>query len=660
MKNRTTQKILACFVSIAISGSAIAQSGMGVLGAGGDDSLLGGVIPRAASSQSPVNPVIAGGQGQLGAPAGGFANPGAGNRDNQINQQSLTGVFPNAQTKPADPSQFQQYVQTVAGTVVQPFGANFFKNAPASFAPVQNTPLPPDYEYGPGDEVLIRAWGGVNIDYRATVDRNGQINIPAVGTISLLGVKASQAEGLVRNAVSKGFTNFQLSVVPGQIRSIRVYVVGQAQNPGTYTVSSLSTLTTALFVTGGPYNVGSIRNVQLKRAGRTIATVDLYGFIARGDKTEDIALQDGDTIVIPPAYGQVAIIGAVETPAIYELKNSSDTVGSLVSLIGGLSVLSDQKMATLQRLDPINKPAATETTISLDQSSQNRTWQKGDILTVLPIATGVPMAKRNILVTIGGEVKKPGTYQMKFGDTTQDLISKAGGLTDQAYPFATSFYRLSTKVQQTEAYARLLVRMEASIKQQAVTMGQNSSGGTLSGGSEAAILAQRNQAALAAAQGQLARLKNIKPEGRVALGVIPTDETGDTIPDIALEPGDKLMIPAKADFVQVYGSVNIETSLLYKPNKTASDYLKISGLQKEADTDAIFILRADGTIASDDGAFFGSSITSQPVYAGDTVVVPEKLDRETKYNAFMRGLKDWTLVLGQLGLAAAAIHVLSN
>jgi protein involved in polysaccharide export with SLBB domain len=432
--------------------------------------------------------------------------------------------------------------------------------------------------------------------------------------------------------------------------------VGQAQKPGAYTVSSLSTLITAIFATGGPSATGSMRNIELKRAGKTVTNVDLYSFIAKGDKKEDVQLQEGDTIVFPPIFGQVAIIGAVETPAIYELKNDSESIGSLISLIGGLPVTSDPQTATLQRLDPTAKPAAIQQSVALDQSGQQMVWKRGDILTVIGISTTVPMAKRNILVRIDGEVNKPGIYQMKYGQTTQDLIEKAGGPTPQAYIFATSFYRESTRVQQVDAYKRLLIRMEASVKSQAATLTQNMSGGV---GTEAAILAQRNQAALAAAQGQIARLKQLKPEGRIALNINPNADSVDAIPDLPLEPGDRLAIPAMSDFVQVYGSVNIESSLIYKPSLTVSDYLKLSGTQKEADMGAIFMLRADGTVLSDDGSYF-SSIMSQKVNPGDTIVVPEKLDRESRYSAFMRGLKDWTLILGQLGLAAAAIHVLSQ
>jgi protein involved in polysaccharide export with SLBB domain len=490
------------------------------------------------------------------------------------------------------------------------------------------------------------------VDYRAIVDRNGFINIPAVGSVSLNGVRANQAEGIIRNQIGKSFSNFQIKVTPGQIRAIRIYVVGQAQKPGTYTVSSLSTLVTAMFVTGGPGHKGSMRNVELKRAGKTIASMDLYAFIAKGDKSKDVQLLEGDTIFIPPAFGHVAIVGKVETPAVYEIKDNNESIASLLSLTGGLPVVADPLLATLQRIDPQKRPSVFSVQVKLDTEGQKQSLHNGDILTVLPISTGIPIAKRDVYVRIDGEVQKPGLYQVKFGETTQDLIQKAGGLTNQAYVFATEFYREATRIQQEEAFKRLITRLEATLKSQAATVTMNQPGA----GGDAALLAQRNQAALMAAQGQLARLKAIKPEGRIALQINPNRNDAEDIPDVVLEPGDRLVIPARNDFVQVYGSVNIESSLIWRNRTTVNDYLKISGVQRSADMSSIFIIRADGTIQSEDGGVF-SSISDKAIYSGDTIVVPEKFDRETGYTAFMRGLKDWTLVLAQFGLAAAAIQV---
>ena len=640
--NKLLTKFLATLLTLTISLPSGAQM---FGGPANDDSILGSMVPRAASTQAPSSLGIVGSSG---------GNAGAVDRESSVKQTVITT---GSDQKPADPSEFQKYVEGVAGGPVPYFGSKFFASTPTSFAPMQNIPVPSDYEYGPGDEVLIRAWGGVNIDYRAVVDRNGVITIPAVGTIPLVGVKASQAEGVVRNAIGKGFSNFQVSVSPGQIRAIRIYVVGQAQKPGTYTVSSLSTLVTALFVTGGPSARGSLRNVQLKRAGKVVASIDMYAFIAKGDKSHDVPLLEGDTIYIPPAFGNVAIIGKLETAAIYELKDSSETIGSLIALTGGLPVVADPLLATLQRIDPQKRPSVYFVNIKLDAEGQKQKLDNGDILTVLPISTGVPIARRNVYVRIDGEVQKPGLYQVRNGQTTQDLIAMAGGLTPQAYVYATSFYREAVRVQQVEAYKRIIIRLEATLKAQAATLASSSSSAT---SGDAAMLAQRNQAALAAAEGQLARLKSIVPEGRVAMAINPEIDDVDAIPDLTLEPGDRLNIPARNDFVQVYGAVNLESSLIYKPRSTVGDYLKVAGLQRDADADSIFVLRADGLIDTNDDGMFSSSINSKSIYAGDVVVVPQKLDRESKYAAFMRGLKDWTLVLGQLGLAAAAIHVLSN
>ena len=612
------------------------------IGATTDDGLLGGLIPKTAT-QTPGGPGIVGGSSPADRAA--FLD-----REAVLRQTIITS---NPDTKPADPSEFQKYVQEKTGSPVSYFGANFFANNPSTFAPVQNIPVPSDYEFGPGDEVVIRAWGGINIDYRAVLDRNGFINIPAVGSVMLNGVKASQAEGIIRNQIGKSFSNFQIKITPGQIRAIRIYVVGQAQKPGTYTVSSLSTLVTAMFVTGGPGPKGSMRNVELKRNGKTIATMDLYAFIAKGDKSKDIQLLEGDTIFIPPAFGHVAIVGKVETPAVYEIKDNKESIASLLDLSGGLPVVADPLLATMQRIDPQKRPSVFSVGVKLDTEGQKQTLHNGDILTVLPISTGIPIAKRDIYVRIDGEVQKPGLYQVKFGETTQDLIQKAGGLTNQAYVFGASFYREATRVQQVEAFNRLITRLDASLKSQAATATINQTGTS----ADAALVAQKNQAAFAAAQGQLARLRAIKPEGRIALQIDPKRNDAEDIPDVVLEPGDRLVISAKNDFVQVYGSVNIESSLIWRNNSTVNDYLKISGIQRGADMSSIFIIRADGTIFSEEEGVF-SSLLDKVVYSGDVIVVPEKFDRETGYTAFMRGLKDWTLVLAQFGLATAAIKVL--
>jgi protein involved in polysaccharide export with SLBB domain len=283
-------------------------------------------------------------------------------------------------------SEFQKFIADNTGKVLPIFGAEFFANAPSTFAPILNSPVPSDYPLGPGDELMIRGWGTIDIDYRATIDRNGTINIPTVGSVVLAGVKAGDAENVVRAAIARLYKGVTVSVNFGQLRAITVYVVGQASRPGTYTVSSLSTLVTALFASGGPNANGSMRRVQVKRGGKVAAELDLYAFIGKGDKSGDIKLLDGDTIYIPPAGGFTALVGKVNSPAIYELKNGSDTIESLLDVAGGLPVVADPRRAFLERIDPSTNHPRTVEQFALEGQSLKRALKNGDVLNVTSIS----------------------------------------------------------------------------------------------------------------------------------------------------------------------------------------------------------------------------------------------------------------------------------
>jgi protein involved in polysaccharide export with SLBB domain len=173
---------------------------------------------------------------------------------------------------------------------------------------------------GPGDEVRIQIWGTVDFAGNQTLDRNGQINLPKIGAINLGGVQVKDLEAVLKKQVGTVFNNVNVNAALGKLRGITVYVVGQANQPGTYNLNSLSTLVNAVFASGGPNTNGSMRQIELKRGGKTITTLDLYDFIAKGDKSKDAALQPGDVIMIPPAGPRMALVGATDHGAIYELK----------------------------------------------------------------------------------------------------------------------------------------------------------------------------------------------------------------------------------------------------------------------------------------------------------------------------------------------------
>ena len=191
---------------------------------------------------------------------------------------------------PSAPTDFQLLVRGSLGTLLPVYGDNLFRQVPSTFAPLREVNVTPDYVLGPGDQLVIRIWGQVNFNAQLTVDRSGSVYLPQVGEIHVAGLPYAQVKEHIRGAVGHIYKSFDLDVEMGQLRSIQVFVVGQARRPGTYTLSSLSTLVTALFATGGPSVQGSLRDIQLRRNGQTISHFDLYDLLILGDMTKDSPL----------------------------------------------------------------------------------------------------------------------------------------------------------------------------------------------------------------------------------------------------------------------------------------------------------------------------------------------------------------------------------
>lgn len=694
---------------------------------------------------------------------------------------------PNRLANNAQQSEFQKFISDNMDRTLPIFGSEFFANAPSTFAPIANAPVPADYPLGPGDQLLIRGWGTVDIDYRATIDRNGTISLPTLGTIPLAGVKAGEAEAVIRGAVGRLYKGVTVSVTFGQLRAITVYVVGQAQRPGTYTVSSLSTLVTTLFASGGPNANGSMRHVQVKRAGKVAAELDLYSFIARGDKSADIKLLDGDTIYIPPAGGFVALVGKVNSPAIYELKDGDDTIGALLDIAGGLPVVADPRRAFLERIDPEKNHPRTVEEFALDTQGLKRLLKNGDVLNITAIApdfanavilrgsvsqpvrapfrqgmrvsdlipsreylitrasvkrqnsaivTGdneratnesdgsiagrigglvdpinwdyavvervnrsdvsvslipfnlgnvfsnpagadnirlqpgdtvtvfsqtdvaVPLDKRRVFVRVEGEVKVPGVYQMTAGDTLQSMLAKAGGPTSNAYLFGTEFYRETARREQQMNLEKAADKLDNQLRSEQAKGAANIREVS---GTDAAVVQAQRQMEIEAAKESLNRFRHLKATGRIALSLDPSERSFARLPQLKLENGDRLVVPSKPAFVSVFGAVNVESSLLWRPNSRVSDYLKLAGLTPDADVDNVFVMRADGSVVSGEskGWFFGS-IGGLEVMPGDSVVIPQKFDRESRWTAFTRNTREWAQIFANFGLGAAAIKTLRN
>jgi protein involved in polysaccharide export with SLBB domain len=282
---------------------------------------------------------------------------------------------------------------------------------------------------GPGDEIDLKLWGAVDADLRLAVDRNGQLNIPRVGTVNVAGIKASQLEATLRSQVSRVYNNFQLSATLGQLRSIQVFVVGQARRPGAYTVSSLSTLISALFESGGPAATGTLRNIQLKRDGKTVSTIDLYKFINEGDKTADARLQPGDVIVIPPAGPRVAVTGALDQPAIFELTGTEEPLGKVLAYGGRTQALTSPHKVLVERIDATKAKAPRSVDErTLDAKGLQSTVRDGDVVTLFKISPEFGNA-----VTLRGNVAAPLRYAYRPGMRVADLIPEREALIQPDY-----------------------------------------------------------------------------------------------------------------------------------------------------------------------------------------------------------------------------------
>ena len=682
------------------------------------------------------------------------------------------------------PTQFQRFVQEASGRLLPHFGSQLF-DAPAGFGADGGLPVPATYVLGPGDEVRLQVWGAVDFSVNLVLDRNGQVLIPKVGVVPLAGVMVRDLEPTLRSSLSKVFANFNLNANLGRLRSIQIYVVGQAKQPGTYVVSSLSTLVNALFASGGPNTNGSMRRIQLQRAGRMVTQFDLYDFIARGDKSRDAALLAGDVIVIPPAGPRVAVTGAFDHAAIYELRDGANSVADILNLGGGAPVMANTQRALLERVDHLKSPARQVLDLALSPSGLQQPMRDGDVLTLLPInpaftnavtlqgavadavrhrwfegmkildlipepdalvtrdfyrrrnllvqnddaankairetSEGVsgrvratvdqinweyavierfdrqtlttrllpfnlgkavlqrdpgqnlplepgdvvtiltqkdlrlPVDRQVRLVRLEGEVVAPGVYQAAPGETLPQLLQRLGGLTAQAYVFGTEFTRESVRIRQQENLDAVIRRLEAQAQSQASLQIAN-----LTSDRVAQVQALQ-QEARAQQRAQVERLKSLKSSGRVSLELDPRVGNGAALPSLPLEDGDRILIPPAPGFVAAYGAVNNENVFIHKAGKTVADVARSAGLTDDADTDQLFVLRADGSIVArrDSRAFLGSSgFDALTLMPGDALVVPTKVDRETTFSFVTRQLKDWTQILYQFGLGAAAFKTI--
>lgn len=688
-----------------LSQTALAQTGPSQ--APGDSGASGaGAAPEAPAGGAPGEGAYPG----FEIPDGQGGGPSEGVSDIEIGPEDIFPTQLGEEEAPPEiiPPPMEEEEEKKTGTLPEKagrlgrFGYDLFRRPPSTFAPIDQVPIGPDYVMGPGDEVRITIWGMVEGQWSVVIDRDGNLRLPRAGVIGAAGLTFAQLQDAIEKAYSRYYTNFEINVTMGRLRSITVYVVGEARRPGTYSISSLSTLINALVASGGPSYAGTLRDIQVKRGGKTVTHFDLYGFLLKGDKTKDVRLMPEDVIFIPRVGTVVGISGNVLRPAYYEVAPNT-RLHDLIELAGGLTSVAFQGRVQIVRVEnKMYRTAFEGDLINLEREPlKNYALQDGDFVriytvpllqqvmrvsgavakpgefAITPDVTKVsdilgraggllytasnqaeltrvrvtqegPITERILInlekalqkdpshdialqandylfvrtvpewalyrtVTVTGEVKYPGTYTVRKGETLSSVIERAGGYTDKAYLKGAIFLRESVRIEQQKSIDEMVDRLERELYSVSTT-----ATATSFTAEESQIVERETQQK----KRLLDTLRKTKATGRVVVRLEDPPELLKRTPfDIELEEGDRLHIPKKPQTVQVVGSVLNETSFVFEPYRNHSYYIqKAGGYGVNADRGRVYLLKADGSAVR-----VGNLKKPPHLEEGDTVVVPEKI-----------------------------------
>lgn len=551
-------------------------------------------------------------------------------------EDALRQATSNVRLKPLKPSQFELFVSETLGRTLPRFGADLLLPENRDYAVPATATVPPAYVLNVGDVITIALTGSIDGSVDIEVDTDGRIFLPKVGSVSVVGVRYGDLRSVISRAIGTQYRGYTVTVGIKKLRGIRVYVTGFANNPGAYTVNSLSTLLNATLAAGGPSSGGSLRSVKLYRGGRQVADFDLYDLLIRGDRSGDAILQNEDVLFIPPLGHQVAITGSVNGEAVYEVRDG-ETLASVVAYAGGTNDLADTTRVLLYRL---TQPKLINGREVAREEVATTLVTGGDILQVLSEGTiRRPLANQAVLVRIEGEVNAPGNYFVPPNTTLAEVMARAGGITSQAFIFGARLERLSVKRQQRESFLEAISQLEFALL------------ATPLGSSDIGITGDR-ATQLQAANAALAKLRSVEPDGRVVLNVVASDPA---LPgDLVMENNDRIVIPPKTSTVGVFGAVYRPASFLIGTGKPLriKDYIeRAGGKQRSADGGGTIVVRANGDVLSRRrGALNALALP------GDVVFVPIK----TQSTSILTKIRDISSIIFQIGISAAAFVAIAR
>lgn len=533
-----------------------------------------------------------------------------------------------------EPGEFQIYVEQLIGRELPIFGSDLVLPEGRDFAQPASATVPPDYRLNVGDTVVISLTGSVEGSVQREIDSNGNIFLPSVGTIRVAGVRHGDLRIHLANAIGTQYRNFSAGVRVSQLRGIRVYVTGFANNPGAYTINGLSTLANAVFQAGGPSSGGSMRLVSVIRDGRQIGQFDLYDLLRGGSRVNDLVLQNEDVILIPPVGRQVAAYGSVNEEAIFELL-PGETLADVVALAGGVNSLADPSRLILYRAVTDGNPGPREIRMA---DAAVTPGVEGDVVQVLAVGSLIqPLANQSIIVRLEGEVLRPGNYFVSPNTPMSEVIAQAGGLTARAFPYGTRLVRESVRAQQRESFFYAIDQVELALASAPLTADATERQGDQ--------LAENT-----AARAVLESLRAAEPDGRLVLDIAPAD----AMPPggLVLENNDRILIPARPSSVGVFGAVYRPASFMIgAAPRQIRDYLDMAGgTLAAADRNDIFVVRANGEVMTR-----ANGALSAAALPGDVVFVPIK----TNSRDILGRIAQITTILFQLGISAATVAAIN-
>jgi protein involved in polysaccharide export with SLBB domain len=511
------------------------------------------------------------------------------------------------------------------------YGFNFFQYSPSTFAPADDTPVNSSYSMGPGDKLLVSFYGANEKRYEVDVNREGNVVLPFIGPVNLTGMTYAEASKFLKEKVKKELIGTEINLSIREVRSVGVYVLGEAYKPGKYVMSGLSSVTNALFVSGGVNTKGSLRNIQIRRNNNIIATYDFYDFLLKGSLNSDITLQDGDIIFIPFIENSVIMGGAFKRPNRYEFKEG-ETLKDVVELAGGF----DTEVMKISRIElsSVDREASKRTLSFLDFDKDSlKLINDGDVINVSSTSGISPQS-----IKLTGEVANPGQYSIQAGENILDIINRAGGYTSEAYFQGAVFLREDVAKSQKEAFGRSADQLENTI----VDVITNNATNNIS------------ESTLVPLSSLITKLRLEEPLGRMVVDLDSLKLRTDPIANFSVKHGDSLYIPKRPSFVSIVGEVLNATTVGFNPDLTVDQYIELSGgLNDAADKDKIFVILPNGKSQLVQRSLFRSRTYILP---GSTIVI----SRDSRPFDAISLTRIITPILADLATSAAAIAAISD